>query len=151
MKHAVIVLPTYNEKENIVRLLDAIQSQRYRLNGTKLSVLVVDDSSPDGTGEIVHNYSQKYPDVQLLNGTKKQGLGTAYIRGFKYAIEKLEADVIFEMDADFSHDPDDIPRLLTEALNGSDFVIGSRYTFGGSIPNNWSGLRKANSKWEIFL
>lgn len=151
MKHAVIVVPTYNEKDNISKLLEAIQSQKYRLNGTKLSVLVVDDSSPDGTGEIVQNYSQKYPDVQLLNGTKKKGLGTAYIRGFKYAIEKLKADVIFEMDADFSHNPSDIPRLLTEALNGSDFVIGSRYTFGGSIPSNWSGLRKANSRWGNFF
>lgn len=151
MKHAVIVLPTYNEKDNIGRLLEAIYSQKLRLNGTKLSVLVVDDSSPDGTGEIVKGYSQKNPDIQLLNGTKKQGLGTAYVRGFKYAMDRLGADVVFEMDADFSHNPDDIPRLLTEALNGSDFVIGSRYVYGGSIPNDWSLLRKANSRWGNFF
>lgn len=151
MKHAVIVLPTYNEKDNIGRLLEEIQNQRHRLNGTKLSILVVDDSSPDGTGEIVQEYSQKYSNIQLLNGTKKQGLGTAYIRGFKYAIDKLGADVVFEMDADFSHNPNDIPRFLTKALNGSDFVIGSRYVFGGSIPSNWSLLRKANSRWGNFF
>lgn len=151
IKHAVIVLPTYNEKDNIGGLLEAIQSQRLRLKGTKLSVLVVDDSSPDGTGEIVQEYSKKYPNIHLLSGTKKQGLGTAYIRGFKHAIDRLGADVVFEMDADFSHNPDDIPRLLTEVINGSDFVIGSRYVYGGSIPKNWSLLRKANSRWGNFF
>lgn len=151
MSNVVIVLPTYNEKDNIVALLDAIHKQRLRLSGVNLSVLVVDDSSPDGTAKIVEKYQKMYfPKIQLLTG-KKKGLGVAYVRGFKYAIEKMNADVIFEMDADFSHNPSDIPRLLIEVLSGNDFVIGSRYVPGGSIPSNWPKLRKANSKWgNIF-
>lgn len=146
-KNVVIVLPTYNESENIGYLLDALSELTIVIDSSTLSVLVVDDSSPDGTGEIVQKYAKKYSNIHLLGGTKKQGLGSAYIRGFKYAIEKLNADIVFEMDADFSHNPNDIDRLLRSALNGSDFVIGSRYVPGGSIPNNWSWLRKANSKW----
>lgn len=151
MKHAVIVLPTYNERGNIARLLESIQSQRQYLNGTNLSVLVVDDSSPDGTGEAIQKYSEKYSNIQLLNGTKKQGLGTAYIRGIKHAIYEMDADVVFQMDADLSHDPNVIPQLLAEVQNGSDFAIGSRYVEGGSIPSSWSWVRRANSRWgNIF-
>jgi len=83
----------------------------------------------------------------LLGGAKKSGLGTAYKRGFAHALNRLDADVVFEMDADFSHDPNDIPRLLAALREGSDFVIGSRYVPGGSIPDNWAYWRKANSKW----
>ncbi len=150
MKNLVIVLPTYNERDNIRKILDAIFAQKIRLNGFDLSVLVVDDSSPDGTAEIVKTYQTIYPNLELLKG-KKQGLGTAYIRGFKHAMNRMKADVIFEMDADFSHNPDDIPRLAVETLYGADFVIGSRYIPGGSIPSHWSKLRVANSKWgNIF-
>lgn len=150
MKNVVVVLPTYNEKDNIGKILEAIYAQRTRLNGINLSVLVVDDSSPDGTADIVRSYQKAYPNLQLLKG-KKQGLGTAYIRGFKYAMSRMKADVVFEMDADFSHDPNDISRLAVEIFYGNDFVIGSRYIPGGSIPNHWSKLRVANSKWgNIF-
>lgn len=151
MDHVVIVLPTYNEAENIGELLDAIQNQAQRLENSRLSVVVVDDLSPDGTGEIVSEYSKQHPNVYLLGGEKKRGLGTAYKRGMFYAIDELGADIVFEMDADFSHDPNDIPRLLKVTSQGSDFAVGSRYVPGGSIPDNWSALRKANSRWgNIF-
>ena len=151
MDHVVIVLPTYNEAENIGKLLDAIQNQARRLENSRLSVVVVDDLSPDGTGEIVSQYSKQRPNVYLLGGEEKRGLGTAYKRGIFYAINELGADIVFEMDADFSHDPNDIPRLLKVASEGSDFAVGSRYVPGGSIPDNWSALRKANSRWgNIF-
>jgi len=143
----VIVLPTYNEKENIGRLLDAILRQGERLSDARLVILVVDDSSPDGTADVVEEYSKRHSNIHLLGGAKKNGLGTAYKRGFAYALNQLQADVVFEMDADFSHDPDDIPRLLAPLREGSDFVIGSRYVPGGSIPDNWAYWRKANSKW----
>lgn len=145
--HAVVVLPTYNERENISRVLDALLLQAHRFPQAKLSTLVVDDCSPDGTGEIVKQYANRYPSVHYLNGQPKQGLGVAYIRGFEYAINQLGADVVLEMDADLSHKPEDVPRLLSPALNGHDFVIGSRYVADGSIPADWPWLRKANSRW----
>jgi dolichol-phosphate mannosyltransferase len=146
----VIVLPTYNEKENIRGVLDAIFSQEGRIAPASLSVLVVDDLSPDGTADIVREYSRKTANVHLLVG-KKEGLGRAYKRGFAYTINNLNADIVFEMDADFSHNPDDIPRLLAKVCEGDDFVIGSRYVPGGSIPANWSLLRRAMSRWgNIF-
>src|SRR5215831_15162854 len=146
----VIVLPTYNEKENIGRLLETILRQQARLSAT-LSILVVDDSSPDGTADVVEEYSRRNSNIHLLGGGKKSGLGTAYKRGFAHALNRLDADVVFEMDADFSHDPNDIPRLLAALREGSDFVIGSRYVPGGSIPDNWAYWRKANSKWGNFF
>lgn len=150
---AVVVLPTYNEKDNITKLLGAILEQKYRLHlmDIDVHVLVVDDSSPDGTADIVKNYQKSNTNVHLLSDLKKEGLGAAYIRGFTYAIETLKADIVVEMDADFSHNPCDLPRLITEVANGNDFVIGSRYIPGGSIPSNWSHLRKANSKFGNIL
>lgn len=146
MKNVVIVIPTYNERENIGSLIEKIEYQIYRISPEyNLLLLIVDDNSPDGTAQIVLNYTNKYKNIFLLKG-KKTGIGTAYIRGFKYAIKKLNADVIFEMDADFSHDPDNIPRLLSGIRDGYDIVIGSRYVSGGSIPESWSTLRKLNSK-----
>jgi len=143
--HGVIVLPTYNERGNIEKLLDAILGQRAQLDWLRLSVLVVDDSSPDGTGEVVRDYAQTCDAVHLLSGAKR-GLGTAYKRGIMHALEVLRADIVFQMDADFSHDPADLPRLARE-VRGSDFVVGSRYVEGGSVPENWSRLRRAISKW----
>lgn len=144
--HVVIVIPTFNEKENIGRLIDAIQLQTRYLHKATLSILVVDDSSPDGTAQVVLEYKKKYSNVHLLRG-KKQGLGHAYIRGFKYAMRYLQADIVFEMDADFSHDPVMISFFVYEIQHGKDFVIGSRYIEGGSIPKDWPYLRKLNSHW----
>lgn len=111
-----------------------------------MKILIVDDNSPDGTGKIVDEISQNNKKVCLITG-KKQGLGMAYIKGFVYAIQTLHADIVMEMDADFSHDPKDIIRLLTPIYKDSaDFVIGSRYVKGGTIPVTWSFLRKLNSR-----
>jgi glycosyltransferase XagB len=141
----VIVLPTYNEAENIIPVLDLILKQNSKVDGSDINVLVVDDSSPDGTGNLVTDYSKQHSNVYLLTRTKKEGLGKAYIAGFQYAINVLKADILFEMDADLSHNPDDIPRFIQEILNGNDFVIGSRYVEGGSIPADWPPIRKLNS------
>lgn len=150
-KLAVVVLPTYNEKQNIKRMLKAILSQQPKIKNYQLEVLVVDDSSPDGTAKIVRQFMKENAQVHLLGEGKKEGLGVAYIRGFQYAYNQLKAEVVFEMDADFSHDPNDIPRLLAALTNKYDFIIGSRYVPGGSIPADWGLLRKAISKFgNIF-
>ena len=108
--------------------------------------LVVDDSSPDGTADVVRTYIKNDKNVHLLFRTEKQGLGAAYIAGMKYAIEHLGPDVIFEMDADLSHDPAEISSLMRSIKEGSDFAIGSRYIKGGSIPKNWGFHRMMISK-----
>lgn len=146
MIKVVIVLPTYNERDNIRSVLEGILRQKYYTADVRISVLVVDDMSPDGTAEIVRELARIYPNVHLIQG-RKEGLGIAYVRGFSHAIHNLGADIVFEMDADLSHDPNDIPRFLSEILKGYDLVIGSRYIPGGSIPQNWGAFRKANSKW----
>lgn len=137
-----IVLPTYNEKDNIQPMLDALDLIRKKLKHN-LSIVVVDDNSPDGTGDIVREVMQTRSYIDLVTGDK-QGLGAAYIRGMTKAID-AGAEVVFEMDCDFSHDPEDIPRLLSEIERGADFVIGSRYVSGGSIPQEWHLWRKLNS------
>ncbi len=139
----VIIVPTYNERGNITALLASLQSEFTRLRHD-MHVLVVDDNSPDGTAELVRDTMQRYSNVHLLTG-EKAGLGAAYIRGMQHAIGELCADVVFEMDADFSHDPADVPRLLAALESGADFVIGSRHVPGGSIPAEWSLTRKLNS------
>jgi dolichol-phosphate mannosyltransferase len=141
----VIIIPTYNEKENIGLLINALQEEFNKVPHN-MNILVVDDNSPDGTAEIVKTEGKKYPNIHLITG-KKQGLGTAYIRGMKYAIDVLNADVVMEMDADFSHKPEDVPRLISALDIGTDFVIGSRYIDCGKIPEDWGLLRKMNSKW----
>src|SRR5581483_11497804 len=139
----VIIVPTYNERGNITALLASLQSEFTRLRHD-MHILVVDDNSPDGTAELVRDTMQRYSNVHLLSGDKA-GPGAAYIRGMQHAIGELCADVVFEMDADFSHDPADVPRLLAALESGADFVIGSRHVPGGSIPAEWSLLRKLNS------
>lgn len=131
----VVVIPTYNEAKNIIDVLERT------LKYNDVSVLVVDDNSPDGTADLVREYMKSHSEVSLITG-EKQGLGAAYIRGFNHAISSMGADVLVEMDADHSHDPRDIPRLL-EALDEADFVIGSRYVQGGSI-SGWN-------PWRHFL
>ena len=145
----VVVLPTYNERENIGRLIPELFKQAANFRNHQLEILVVDDNSPDGTGEEVKKLIELQSNkdkIHLLAG-KKQGLGAAYIRGFKYALDKLKADVVVEMDADFSHRPDQLPLLVREIDKGADFVIGSRYVRGGKLPKNWNFFRKANSRW----
>src|ERR1700720_3564389 len=106
----VIILPTYNERGNIAALLTSLQAEFRRLPH-EMHILVVDDNSPDGTATLVRQAMQDQPNLHLVTG-EKAGLGAAYIRGMQYAIDELRAEVVFEMDADFSHDPADVPRLL---------------------------------------
>jgi len=109
-----------------------------------MHILVVDDYSPDGTADVVRGMQAGADNLHLIEG-RKSGLGSAYIRGMLHALNILRADVVFEMDADFSHKPEDVARLLSEIEAGADFVIGSRYVEGGSIPIEWSWLRRLNS------
>lgn len=124
----LIIIPTYNEKENIARIIDSV----LHLN-VSMDVLVIDDNSPDGTGQIVKDVQRNEPRVHLMERERKLGLGTAYIAGFKYAIEQ-KYDYVFEMDADFSHDPAEIPNFLNK-INGNDLVLGSRYLKGVTVVN----------------
>ncbi|OGI27038.1 MAG: dolichyl-phosphate beta-D-mannosyltransferase [Candidatus Moranbacteria bacterium RIFOXYB1_FULL_43_19] len=128
MKIAVII-PTYNEKENIKRLIPRI----FSLGIEELEIVVVDDNSPDGTGKIVETLKRTDNRVHLLSRPRKMGLGTAYLAGFRYSLDR-GAEYIFEMDADFSHDFRAIPKFL-EAAGGHDLIVGSRYKNGISITN----------------
>ena len=145
----VIILPTYNERENIVLMIRALQEQ-FRGIKHDMHILVVDDNSPDGTADAVRAEIPAWKNVHLITGAK-QGLGYAYIRGIKHAMDELRVDVVMGMDADFSHKPEDVPRLIAALDEGADFVIGSRYVVGGKVPDDWSFLRRMNSKWgNIF-
>jgi dolichol-phosphate mannosyltransferase len=132
-----LILPTYNEADNLEALVRAVLPQ---LEGTGLAhtVLVVDDGSPDGTGEIADRLAADLSPVRVLHRARKQGLGRAYLAGFELALD-AGADLMMEMDADFSHDPRDVPRLIA-AAGAADLVLGSRYVPGGGV-ENW-GLRR---------
>jgi len=130
---ALILLPTYNEKENIERIIPEILKQDERL-----SILVIDDNSPDGTGQIADKIAAQNPRVLVLHREKKEGLGQAYIAGFKWALER-DYDYVFEMDADFSHDPKYLPDFLGE-IEHCDIVLGSRYISGVNVIN-WPMMR----------
>nr|WP_305907133.1 polyprenol monophosphomannose synthase [Methylomarinum sp. Ch1-1]MDP4519859.1 polyprenol monophosphomannose synthase [Methylomarinum sp. Ch1-1] len=141
----VIIIPTWNEQKNISRLIEELQQQFLNI-AHDMHILVVDDNSPDGTAETVKQLQSMYPNIHLLRG-RKQGLGAAYVRGMTHALNVLKADVVFEMDADFSHKPSDVPRLHQALDEGADFVIGSRYVEGGSIPDEWGWHRRMNSRY----
>jgi dolichol-phosphate mannosyltransferase len=139
----LIIIPTYNELENLPPLLTEIFSY-----APQTDILIVDDNSPDGTGELADKMSSEDTRVHVLHRSGKLGLGTAYIAGFKYAL-KHEYDAAFEMDADFSHDPRYLPDFLSK-IEQADLVIGSRYIKGGSTPN-WSlGRRMISGCGNIF-
>jgi len=136
----IVIIPTYNEKENITAIINAVI-----VLGNQYHVLVVDDGSPDGTANIVKELMQLHTDKIFIQERKgKLGLGTAYIHGFKWALEN-QYDYIFEMDADFSHNPLDLDRLLAACENGADVAIGSRYVKGGAT-ENWPLDRLIYSK-----
>ena len=128
---SLVIIPTYNEMENIQLILDSIFKLEYPFH-----VLVVDDNSPDGTAGLVKEYMSEYPNrLYLLERKEKMGLGTAYIAGFRWALSR-EYKYIFEMDADFSHDPEDLPKLLQACKNdNADMAIGSRYITGVNVVN----------------
>lgn len=150
MKRAVIILPTFNERENLLTLIPKIFESTQKIPNWQVEILVVDDYSPDKTAEAVSDFKKKYSNLHLILN-KKEGLGKAYIKGFSYALEHFKPDLIFEMDADWSHDPNLIPSFLSEIDNGADFVIGSRYIEGGSIPDDWGLHRKIFSFFGNFI
>ncbi len=146
MKKAIIVLPTYNERKGVEELVPQIFSVVKPIKDWTVDILVADDSSPDGTADVVRSLQKKYPDhLHLQVNTKKVGLGQAYLNAFSYAIKTYKPDVIFEMDADGQHPADILPEFLHKIDAGADFVIGSRYIPGGSIPSHWSLWRKFTS------
>lgn len=144
----VVVLPTYNERANIEPLIAALQSA-IGLTRHRCEILVVDDSSPDGTGDAVRAMQRRYDNLHLLSG-KRQGLGVAYARGIDHALRQMGADVLVHMDADFSHDPADLPRLVAKVDEGYDFVVGTRYVEGGGVPEDWGWRRRLISRLANF-
>jgi len=138
---AVVCLPTYNERENLERMVAALADKG-------VSVLVIDDNSPDGTGRLADRLAAQNGHVRVLHRARKEGLGPAYLAGFRRALEDPESQLVLEMDADFSHDPDDVPRLIAAAQD-ADLVLGSRYVAGGSI-GSWGIVRRfvsAGGSW----
>ncbi len=129
LKRILAIIPTYNEIENITTVIERVLA-----TDSRISIVVVDDSSPDGTGDAVAEISERNSRVNLISRSGKLGLGTAYVAGFKYGLEN-KYDAVVEIDADLSHSPEDIPRLVEFAEEGADFVIGSRYKDGVNVVN----------------
>jgi len=140
-----IILPTYNEKENLENVVKEIFEQ----NIEDLGIVIVDDNSPDGTGQIADKLARDDFRITVIHRSNKMGLGTAYVQGFKKVMADSEAQYIFEMDADFSHSPKYLPDFL-EAIKDSDLVLGSRYIMGGGV-SNWGLFRRLVSLWANFL
>ena len=147
---AVIVIPTYNEADNIGKMIEHLNSKTFidikdkKDNLTQnwnMKILVVDGNSPDGTGKVVEKEAKKYNNTFLYTETSKDGIGAAYLKGFKYAMETLKADFVFEFDGDFQHPPETIPVMLKAMEDGYDYVIGSRKIPGGSNPKGWGFKR----------
>jgi len=134
---AVVCLPTYNELENLERMLRALGDKGVR-------VLVIDDNSPDGTGELADRLAQELGYVDVLHRENKEGLGPAYLAGFRRALSD-GADLVLEMDCDFSHNPNDVPRLIRAVDHGADLALGSRYVPGGGV-RNWGLIRRLISE-----
>ena len=134
-----MVIPTYNERENIVKLIPRLQDV-LSSTGYENSIIIVDDDSPDGTYHNVEYFCKNLTNVFLIKRYRKGGLGSACRDGFLFAVDKLNADVVISMDADFSHDPKCIPNFLKKLNEGYDIVVGSRYILGGRI-KNWSNFR----------
>ncbi len=135
----LVIIPTYNERENIVRIARAVLAV-----DKVLSVLVVDDNSPDGTAQAVESFMEDELRIHLISRPSKLGLGSAYVRGFQWALKRPEIEYVFEMDADFSHDPADLKRFLAD-INDYDLVLGSRYIHGVRVVN-WPFYRLALSR-----
>jgi dolichol-phosphate mannosyltransferase len=130
----LVIVPTFNERDNIPRLVATILAQDVRLE-----ILIVDDNSPDGTGAVAEEIAERNPRLHVLHRARKLGLGTAYLTGFRWALER-KYELIFEMDADFSHDPSHLPQFL-DAIETADVVLGSRYQRGRVTVVNWPMTR----------
>jgi dolichol-phosphate mannosyltransferase len=131
--NATVCLPTYNERENLEKMIRSLQPYG-------VAVLVIDDNSPDGTGEIADRLAAELPNVSVLHRERKEGLGPAYLAGFRRALAE-GAEFILEMDCDFSHEPKDVPRLVAACEHGADLALGSRYVPGGGTAN-WGVVRR---------
>ena len=133
MPNATVCLPTYNERENLEKMIRSLEP-------LGVSVLVIDDNSPDGTGEIADRLAAELDNVSVLHRDRKEGLGPAYLAGFRRALAD-GAELVLEMDCDFSHDPNDVPRLIAACEDGADLALGSRYVPGGGTAN-WGLVRR---------
>ncbi len=139
---AVVVIPTYNEADSIGKMIDALCGKVFpKIKNWQCKLLVVDDTSPDGTYKIVQKKQQQFSNLELYLNPSKAGIGGAYVKGFRHAMKSLKADVVIEFDADFQHPPQDIPVLLREIEAGYDYVLGSRKIKGGSNPKGWGFKR----------
>ena len=147
MRDSLVIIPTYNEKENVVKMLETVMGLEFPFD-----VLIVDDGSPDGTARLVEEVASNYPDrIHLLERKGKLGLGTAYIAGFKWALE-MHYEYIFEMDCDFSHDPQDLVRLrIPCAEGGAGVTVGSRYVKGGGVVDWPFGRRLISKGASIYV
>jgi dolichol-phosphate mannosyltransferase len=142
MPRAVICLPTYNERENLPRVLDALEP-------FGVEVLVIDDNSPDGTGDLADRLAADRDWVSVLHRERKEGLGPAYLAGFRRALSG-DAEYVLEMDADLSHDPEAVPRLIEACVNGADVALGSRYVVGGGTENWGRGRRLVSAGGSLY-
>ncbi len=138
----VVIIPTYNEAENIKKIIPATLEAFGKIPHHECHILVVDGNSPDGTGALIQEMSAENDRIHLLSEKEKSGLGGAYIFAFKHVLNELHADVIIEMDADLQHDPKELPKFIEKLEEGYDYVIGSRFIKGGSIPKEWGFIRK---------
>jgi dolichol-phosphate mannosyltransferase len=143
MERVLVIVPTYNERDNLPEIVRAVHEHL-----AEADILVVDDNSPDGTGQVADDLAAKDAKVSVLHRAGKQGLGTAYVAGFKWALAR-DYGYVFEMDCDFSHDPKYLPELLARARAGADLVLGSRYVDGGGTVN-WGPVRKLISRGGSF-
>jgi dolichol-phosphate mannosyltransferase len=143
----LVCVPTYNERENLERMIEALAAVREQ-PGAGGEVLVIDDSSPDGTGVLADELAASRPWLHVLHRPTKQGLGRAYLAGFRWALAR-DFDYVLEMDCDFSHDPAAVPSLLAPARDGADLVLGSRYCEGGRV-ENWGRTRRLISSAGCF-
>lgn len=138
----VVILPTYNEKVNMEKMIPTLEGEVFpKIKNHEMHILVADDKSPDGTADVIREFTKQYKNLHLIEGSK-EGLGAAYARAMRYAMDDLGGEAVVEFDADFQHDPQDIPRLISAMDDGADCVIGSRYVKGGSIPKEWGLHRK---------
>jgi dolichol-phosphate mannosyltransferase len=152
MDKVVIVMPAYNEATNMDPMIHELFDKIFpQIKGAEMHLLVVDDFSPDRTGDIVKKLSPNYKNLHLIQ-KQREGLGWAYVKGFRYAMDKLGADAVMEMDADFQHPPRFVVPMVEAYLNGADYVIGSRYIKGGSVPKEWAISRKMVSYFgNLFI
>ncbi|MCL4378779.1 MAG: glycosyltransferase [Actinobacteria bacterium] len=147
MEKVAIILPTYNENENIGEMIEILENNIFpEIRDFEMSILVVDDSSSDGTIDIVKKKKENYKNLEITIDAKK-GLGIAYKRGVDFAINEIKADAVIKMDADFQHNPLYVLDLIDKYRQGFNYVIGSRYCNGGSVPKEWGFFRKLISKY----